>query len=65
MFGENFDRRIKSFFLLSFFFSSFVFAQTDYSDSWEDLYSYTNAKAVVKNGNFIYAIVDNAVFLGQ
>lgn len=39
-----------------------MFAQTDYSDSWEDFYSYVNAKSVVKNGNFIYVIVDNGVF---
>ncbi|QNM87124.1 hypothetical protein H9W90_13215 [Polaribacter pectinis] len=50
-------------------FSSFIFlfvltisAQTDYSDSWEDFYSYNNVKDFVKVENIIYALADNAVF---
>ena len=42
--------------------SSFIFSQTDYSDSWEDFYSYNNVKDFVKVDNLIYALVDNAVF---
>lgn len=50
-------------------FSSFIFffvlaisAQTDYSNSWEDFYSYNNVKDFVKVDNTIYALTDNAVF---
>jgi len=37
-------------------------AQTDYSQSWEDFYSYNNVKDFEKVGNTIFAITDNAVF---
>ena len=37
-------------------------AQTDYSDSWEDFYSYNNVKDFVKVDAVIYALADNAVF---
>lgn len=40
-----------------------VFAQVDYSDNWEDLYSYANVKDFVKQDNVIYAVVDNAAFV--
>lgn len=39
-----------------------VFSQTDYSDSWEDFYSYNNIKDFIKVDNVIYAMTDNAVF---
>ncbi len=42
-------------------FSSF--AQIDYSDQWEDLFSYNNVKFFEKEGDIIYAVVDNAVFI--
>ena len=38
------------------------FSQIDYSDSWEDFFSYNNVKDFVKVDNIIYALVDNAVF---
>ncbi len=38
-------------------------AQTDYSTTWEDFYSYNNVKDFVKTDNKIYAIVDNAIFI--
>ena len=44
------------------FFSLGLRAQIDYSAEWEDFYSYTNAKGMVKNGSILYAIVDNAAF---
>ena len=50
---------------LTYFFSFFVlafFAQTDYSDAWEDFYSYNKVKDFVKVENKIYALTDNAVF---
>ena len=37
-------------------------SQTNYSDSWEDFYSYNNVKDFEKVGERIYALVDNAVF---
>ncbi|TXD51837.1 MULTISPECIES: hypothetical protein [unclassified Polaribacter] len=52
----------KYIFLCFLFVSSFVHAQVDYSDSWEDFYSYNNVKDFVKVDNIIYALVDNAFF---
>ncbi|QVY64700.1 hypothetical protein [Polaribacter sp. Q13] len=43
-------------------FSVLFSAQTDYSASWEDFYSYNNVKDFVKVDNVIYALADNAVF---
>ena len=54
---------MKNLFLLCIlFFSLQVSAQTDYSDSWEDFYSYSNVKDFVKVDDVIYALADNAVF---
>lgn len=44
------------------FFSVVFSAQTDYSDSWEDFYSYNNVKDFVKVDQVIYALVENAIF---
>ena len=44
------------------FFSGIFSAQTDYSDSWEDFYSYNNVKQLVKIDEVIYALAENAVF---
>ncbi len=52
----------KLFSLYFFLFSVFFYAQTDYSDSWEDFYSYNSVKDFVKVDNVIYALADNAVF---
>jgi hypothetical protein len=46
--------------LLLFF--QFSGAQIDYSDNWEDFYSYNNVKDFIKVNDDIYAIVDNALF---
>lgn len=43
--------------------SVLLFAQVDYSNSWEDLYAYTNVKDFIKTSNAIYCITDNAVFI--
>ncbi|MGJ8743924.1 two-component regulator propeller domain-containing protein [Polaribacter sp.] len=48
--------------LYIFLFSLILSAQTDYSTSWEDFYSYNNVKDFVKVENIIYALADNAVF---
>ena len=54
---------MKKLFLLSSLFLSLSFsAQIDYSDSWEDFYSYNNVKDFIKVDDVIYALVDNAVF---
>ncbi|MFL0170705.1 type IX secretion system anionic LPS delivery protein PorZ [Tenacibaculum maritimum] len=53
----------KSIFFLAFMISLFTEAQTDFSDRWEDFYSYNNVKDFVKVDTLIYAIVDNAVFV--
>lgn len=44
------------------FFSLLSSAQTDYSDLWEDFYSYNNVKDFIKVDAVIYALSDNAVF---
>ncbi|MBL4605194.1 MAG: hypothetical protein JKY02_05915, partial [Flavobacteriaceae bacterium] len=49
-------------FLLLFFVSFLATAQIDYSDSWEDFFSYNNVKDVVKDGTILYALSDNAIF---
>ena len=54
---------MKKLIFLFLFLSSFsVSGQIDYSDSWEDFYSYNNVKDFVKVDNIIYALVDNAIF---
>ena len=45
-----------------FFFVVCFSAQTDYSNSWEDFFSYNNVKDFVKKDNVVYALTDNAVF---
>ncbi len=38
-------------------------AQTDFSTSWEDFYSYNNVKDFIKVDSKIYAVTDNAIFI--
>ncbi len=52
----------KVIFLFLFCVNSILFSQVDYSDSWQDFYSYNNVKDFVKVDDIIYALVDNAVF---
>ncbi|MDP5105580.1 MAG: hypothetical protein NWQ31_05350 [Polaribacter sp.] len=52
----------KLIFIFLFLSALSVSAQVDYSDSWEDFYSYNNVKDFVKVDNTIYALVDNAIF---
>jgi hypothetical protein len=52
----------KIFSLYILLFSLAICAQTDYSASWEDFYSYNNVKDFTKVENIIYALVDNATF---
>ena len=53
----------KILFILIIFITYITTAQVDYSDSWEDFYSYNNVKDFVKVGNVFYALSDNAVFI--
>lgn len=48
------------FFIL--FFSLFSYSQTDFSNRWEDFFSYNNVKDFTVANNVVYALADNAVF---
>ena len=48
---------------LLLFFLLYSYGQTDFSDSWQDYFSYNNVKDFVKVGTKFYAVVDNAVFI--
>ncbi len=51
------------FFIILIALGSFgVYAQTDYSNSWDDLYSYNNVKVLFKEGDRLIALTDNGVF---
>ncbi|CAI8350637.1 MAG: Uncharacterised protein [Flavobacterium sp. SCGC AAA160-P02] len=52
----------KTLLLLFFSLSYLSSAQEDFSDSWEDFFSYNNVKDFVKVENSIYALSDNAIF---
>ena len=45
------------------FVGTLLFSQTDFSDQWEDFYSYNNVKEFTKIEGKIYAAADNAVFI--
>ena len=49
--------------LCLFFFITNGLSQQDFSDQWEDFYSYNHVKDFIKVGNEIYAISDNASFI--
>ena len=50
-------------FVLAFFASQIVVAQTGFSERWEDFYSYNNVKAFTAVDGKIFAAADNAVFI--
>lgn len=52
-----------SFKIILFLFFINSFSQTDYSNNWEDFFSYNNVKDFIKEGTKIYAVVDNAIFI--
>lgn len=62
IFGYQNLRMKKLFLFYLLFFSVLISAQTDYSDSWEDFYSYNNVKDFVLVDAVVYALSDNAVF---
>lgn len=49
--------------LLIIFIAQPLLSQTDFSDSWEDFFSYNNVKDFIKIDNRLYAIADNAAFI--
>ncbi len=49
--------------LLLSLFGQLLFAQTNFSDKWEDFYSYNNVKDFIKIDHIVYAIADNAAFI--
>jgi len=53
----------KVIFIFFLFIGISTFSQVDYSNSWEDFYSYNNVKDFVKVDDIIYALADNAVFI--
>lgn len=53
-------RRI--FIICALLFIGFAQAQVDYTNAWEDFYSYNNVKKFEKVGSKIVALTDNAVF---
>ncbi len=53
----------KKFQILFFYLiTTAVWSQVDFSNNWEDFYSYNNVKDFIKTENQIHAIVDNAIF---
>jgi ligand-binding sensor domain-containing protein len=49
--------------LISLLGVQFLYSQNDYSESWEDFYSYNNVKDFIKVNQKLYALCDNAVFI--
>lgn len=52
----------KNFLFFLIFIPYILFSQTDYSNRWEDFYSYNNVKDFIIVDEIIYALTDNAVF---
>ena len=63
--NRKYDIYKRSILIVLFFFVclSTAFSQVDYSQQWEDFYSYNNVKDFIKINSTIYAIVDNAAFI--
>lgn len=49
--------------ILFLFFSLSLFAQADFTNRWEDFFSYNNVKDFVKTDSQIIALANNAVFI--
>ncbi|TYP99674.1 putative secreted protein (Por secretion system target) [Tenacibaculum adriaticum] len=57
----DFDmKKIILFFIL--FFTLITYSQTDFSNRWEDFFSYNNVKDFITSNEVLYALTDNAVF---
>jgi ligand-binding sensor domain-containing protein len=48
--------------LFAVLFSLVSFSQVDYSDQWEDFFSYNSIKDIAFSDTVLYALADNAVF---
>ncbi len=53
----------KNFLFFLVFFPFFLFSQTDFSNRWEDFFSYNNVKDFIVVDDNMYALTDNAVFV--
>lgn len=53
----------KAVLFLAILYASIATSQVDYSNSWEDFFSYNNVKDFEKIGETIYALSDNGVFI--
>ncbi len=53
----------KKIIIISFLIPFFSFSQVDYSDKWEDFFSYNQVNDFVVSNGKIYAIAENAVFV--
>jgi len=53
---------LKRLFIFFSFLTFSLVAQVDYSDAWEDFFSYNNVKDFIKVDNMLYALTDNATF---
>lgn len=53
----------KQLLLILYFLPILIWSQNDFSQSWEDFYSYNNVKDFIKVETRIYAVTDNAVFI--
>jgi len=53
----------KKIIIISFLIPFFSFSQVDYSDKWEDFFSYNQVNDFVLSNGKIYAIAENAVFI--
>ena len=58
-----FDKKDFFTILLIFTLSHTLLSQTDFSNSWEDFFSYNNVKDFITSDTRIYAIADNAAFI--
>ncbi|MGY6649398.1 type IX secretion system anionic LPS delivery protein PorZ [Wenyingzhuangia sp. IMCC45574] len=52
----------KHIYIIFTFYFSFIYAQKDFSENWEDLYSYNNIKDFEIVDNSLVAITENAMF---
>ena len=53
----------KNFLFFLVFIPFFLFSQTDFSNRWEDFFSYNNVKDFIVVDDNLYALTDNAVFV--
>lgn len=58
-----FIKKVYITFLFSCTILQALYAQTDFSSSWEDFFSYNNVKDFIEIDNRIYAVADNAAFI--